>query len=219
MELIRKQLKKKVHKADSTRIVNFLYNLHPLILIAWALVNIGIPIITLFYYFWQFEFYHPFFWIFIPDSYTFAILFGIFLIVTLGLKKNNQILNIVTFIGLIKVLLGYLTLLFVLPSFFSIVSLAAHIFEFIEGLIILLFIKTGNRDFTIASSIVILDWFFDFFNPFGLPTIFLYPYHPDYNPNPTEPYIFPFFLVFSVSIILLLVFIRLIKWEEVTSKD
>ena len=196
---------------------NFFYNLHPSIIITLALINIGIPIITLFYYFWQFEFYHPILWIFIPDSYTYSILFGIFLIVTLILKKNNQILNIITFIGLVKVLFGYLTLLVFLPSFFSIVSLVAHLIEFGEGLIILLFIKTGNRDFSIASFIVILDWFLDFFNPFGLPTIFLYPYHPDYNPNPTAPFIFPIFLVFSVLIYFLLVFIRLKKWKEIKS--
>ncbi|MHA2074842.1 MAG: DUF1405 domain-containing protein [Candidatus Hodarchaeales archaeon] len=217
MELNWHQLKEELQKVDSTRLVNFFCNLHPLIIIAWALINIGIPIITLFYYFWQFEFYHPIFWIFIPDSYIYSILFGIFLIGTLVLKKNNQILNIITFIGLVKVLFGYLTLLVFLPSFFSIVSLAAHLVEFIEGLIILLFIKTGNRDFSIATFITILDWFFDFFNPFGLPTIFLYPYHPDYNPNPTAPFIFPFFLVFSVSIFFLLVLIRLKKWQEIQS--
>ncbi len=219
MELNWHQLKEKLQKVDSTRLTNFFYNLHPSIIITLALINIGIPIITLFYYFWQFEFYHPILWIFIPDSYTYSILFGIFLIVTLILKKNNQILNIITFIGLVKVLFGYLTLLVFLPSFFSIVSLVAHLIEFGEGLIILLFIKTGNRDFSIATFIVILDWFLDFFNPFGLPTIFLYPYHPDYNPNPTAPFILPIFLVFSVSIYFLLVFSRLKKWEDTISKD
>ncbi len=217
MELNWHQLKKKLQKVDSTRLTNFFYNLHPLIIITLVLINIGIPIITLFYYFWQFEFYHPILWIFIPDSYTYSILFGIFLIVTLVLKKNIQILNIITFIGLVKVLFAYLTLLVFLPSYFSIVSLVAHLIEFGEGLIILLFIKTGNRDFSIATFIVILDWFLDFFNPFGLPTIFLYPYHPDYNPNPTAPFIFPIFLVFSVLIYFLLVFIRLKKWKEIKS--
>ncbi|MHA2305730.1 MAG: hypothetical protein ACXACU_10080, partial [Candidatus Hodarchaeales archaeon] len=88
MELNWHQLKEELQKVDSTRLVNFFCNLHPLIIIAWALIKIGIPIITLFYYFWQFEFYHPIFWIFIPDSYIYSILFGIFLIVTLVLKKN-----------------------------------------------------------------------------------------------------------------------------------
>lgn len=219
MELNWHKLKEELQKVDSNRLMDFFYNLHPLIIITLVLINIGIPIITLFYYFWQFEFYHPILWIFIPDSYTYSILFGIFLIVTLVLKKNIQILNIITFIGLIKVLFGYLTLLVFLPSFFSIVSLVAHLIEFSEGLIILLFIRTGNRDFSIATFMVVLDWFFDFFNPFGLPTIFLYPYHPDYNPNPTAPFIFPIFLVFSVLIFFLLALIRLKKWNEIKSED
>ncbi len=204
---------------DSSRLIDFLLNLNPIIVLGWIFVNIAIPIITLFYYFWQFDFYHPIFWIFIPDSYTFAILFGVFLIVTLGFKKNIQVLNIVTFIGLIKVFFGYLTLLVFLPSFFSIVSLTAHTFELFEGLIILLFLRANIQEFSIASFITTLDLFLDFFNPFGLPTLFLYPYHKDYNPNPTEPFLLPFFIVFSVTIFFLLIFIRLKRWITVNSHN
>ncbi|MFX0085443.1 MAG: DUF1405 domain-containing protein [Candidatus Hodarchaeota archaeon] len=206
-------------KLDSSRVINFLLNLPPLLIFGWIFVNITIPIITLFYYFWQFDFYHPIFWIFIPDSYTFAILFGVFLIITLGFKKNIQLLNIVTFIGLVKVFFGYLTLLVFLPSFFSIVSLVAHTFELFEGFIILLFIRANIQDFSAASFITIIDLFFDFFNPFGLPTLFLYPYHQEYNPNPTEPFLLPFFIVFSVTVFLLLIFIRLKRWIIVNSHN
>jgi len=212
-------LRQKIREVDSSRIVNFLLNLHPLIIFGWISVNMAIPIVTLFYYFWQFDFYHPIFWIFIPDSYTFAVLFGIFLIITLGFKKNNQILNIVTFIGLTKVFFGYLTLLVFIPSFFSIVSLAAHTFELIEGLIILLFLRVNIQDFSLASFITILDLYFDFFNPFGFPTLFLYPYHQNYNINPTEPFLLPFFTVFSATIFFLLIFIRLKRWIEVNSHN
>jgi uncharacterized membrane protein YpjA len=212
-------LKIRIRKVDSSRIINFLLNLHPVIIFGWISLNIAIPIITLFYYFWQFDFYNPIFWIFIPDSYTFAILFGIFLIITLGFKKNIQILNIVTFIGLVKVFFSYLTLLVFLPSFFSIVSLAAHTFELFEGVIILLFLRANIQEFSFASFITILDLFFDFFNPFGFPTLFLYPYHQDYNPNPTEPFLLPFFIVFSVIIFSLLIFIRLKRWTVIRSNN
>ena len=202
----------KIRTIDSDLVVSFLLNLDSKIIVIWIIINISIPVFTIFYYFWQFEFYHPIFWIFIPDSYIYAILFGIFLIVTFIWKKNVQILNIVTFIGLIKVFFAYLTLLIVIPSFFSVVSLVAHIIEFIQGMITLLFIRANNRDFSVASFIVVLDWFFDFFNPFGLPTLFLYPYHPDYNANPVSPFILPMFIVFSVLIFLLLIVIRLNYW-------
>lgn len=190
-----------------------LLNLNPIILVLWSSINIIIPVITLFYYFWQFEFYHPALWIFIPDSYTFAILFGIFIILTLGFKKNIQILNIITFIGLVKVFFGYITLFLLIPSFFDMVSLTAHSFEMIEGLTLLPFIRTDLQNFITSAGILILDWFMDF-NPFILPTLALYPLHEQYNPNPTSPFIGIFFLVFSFLIFSLLIMIKFMRWNS-----
>lgn len=213
------KLKLITNKVDSTKLIDYFLNLNIYILFIWIFVNIAIPILTLFYYFWSLEFYHFFFWVFIPDSYTSAILFGIFLFVTLGLKKNVQVLNVVTFIGLIKVFFAYLTLIVFEPSYFDLVSLFVHIFELFEGLVVLLFLRANNRDFSFGSFIIIIDLFFDFFNPFGLPTLFLYPYHQDYNQNPTEPYLLLFFLIYSVLILFLLTFIRLKKWTRLKSLE
>jgi uncharacterized membrane protein YpjA len=213
------KLKLITNKVDSTKLIDIFLNLNKYILFIWIFINIAIPIFTLFYYFWSLEFYHFFFWVFIPDSYTSAILFGIFLFVTLGLKKNVQVLNIVTFIGLIKVFFAYLTLIVFEPSYFDLVSLFLHIFELIEGLVVLLFLRANNRDFSFGSFIIIIDLFFDFFNPFGLPTLFLYPYHQDYNQNPTEPYLLTFFLIYSALVFFLLSFIRLKKWTRLKSLD
>ena len=99
-----------------------LLNLPRWILILWIAINIIIPFYGVLLYYWQYAYYHPAFWIFIPDSNTYAILFGIFLIITLGFKKNIQVLNVVTFIGLIKVFFGYIEVFSVRQSFFHIVS-------------------------------------------------------------------------------------------------
>ena len=213
------KLKLVTNKVDSTKLIDYFLNLNIYILFIWIFVNIAIPILTLFYYFWSLEFYHFFFWVFIPDSYTSAILFGIFLFVTLGLKKNVQVLNVVTFIGLIKVFFAYLALIVFEPSYFDLVSLSVHIFELFEGLVVLLFLRANNRDFSFGSFIIIIDLFFDFFNPFGLPTLFLYPYHQNYNQNPTEPYLLPFFLIYSILVFFLLSFIRLKKWARLKSLE
>ncbi len=200
-------------KINQEEIRSFLLNLNPFILFIWILINTVIPLFYFYLYFWQFEYYHPLQWIFIPDSYTFAILFGIFLFVTLGLKRNIQILNIVTFIGLVKVFFQYLVVFTVMPSFFSIVSLAAHTFEFSEALIILLFMDLDLPNYAIGSSIIITDWFFDYFNPFGLPTLPLFPYHEELNPINSEPHLFIFLIVMTIVIYSLLFLIRATQWN------
>ena len=205
----------KIREIDSNQIRNYLLNLHPLVLVIWITINLTIPSYGALLYFWQYEFYHPIFWIFIPDSNSFGILFGIFLVVTLVLKKNIQVLNIITFIGLIKVFIGYIALIILIPSFFSLVSLGAHTFELIEGLLILPFIKTDRRNFSIASAILTLDWYLDFFNPFDkYPTLFLYQKHEIYNPISTELYFWHFFLIFTVIMFGFLIYIRLKHWSD-----
>ncbi|MHA1213693.1 MAG: DUF1405 domain-containing protein [Candidatus Hodarchaeales archaeon] len=202
----------------SERLKHKLLNLNPLILLLWSLVNIIVPIVTLFYYFWQFDFYHPLLWIFIPDSYSFAILFGIFIIITLIHKRNIQFLNIIIFVGLVKVFIGYVLIFTLMPSFFDLVSLSAHTLELTEGLLVLPFIKTDMKHFLAANLILVIDWFFDFnifFLPRGvLPTLALYPYHQLYNPDNTAPYIGIFFIVFTITMILLLFLIRFFFWAK-----
>ena len=204
-----------VRKIDSNQVRNYLLNLNPLVLAVWITINLTIPAYGALLYFWQYEYYHPIFWLFIPDSNSFGLLFGIFLIFTLVLKKNIQVLNIITFIGLIKVYFGYIMLFTLIPSYFDFVSFLAHTFELMEGLLILPFIKTDLRNFSVASSLLTLDWFLDFFNPFfKYPTLALYQKHEIYNPVGTKPFFLHFFLLFTIIIFGLLIYIRLKHWTE-----
>ncbi|MHA1974195.1 MAG: DUF1405 domain-containing protein [Candidatus Hodarchaeales archaeon] len=197
----------------SVRIKHKLLNLNKTILVIWSSINIIAPSVTLFYYFWQFEFYHPLLWIFIPDSYSFAILFGLFIIITLIYKKNIQFFNIIIFVGLVKVFIGYILIFTLIPSFFDLVSLSAHTLELIEGLLVLPFIKTDSKHYLVANLVLFIDWFFDF-NIFLLPTLALYPYHEIYNPDNTAPYIEIFFVVFTILMVLLLLLIRYFFWAK-----
>ncbi len=205
---------KKIQEISVDQIRFQLLNLNSVILGIWIFLNIGIPVITIFYYIWQFEFYHPIFWIFIPDSYSSAILFGIFLIFTLGFKRNNQILNIVAFVFLVKAWATYIIVFISEPAFFEIVSLSAHTFELLEALMILPFLKTSSKSFLVSTSILTLDWYLDFFNPIGLPTTGLYPFHPEFNPNNMAPHINVFIIVISIITFGLLLLIRLKFWTN-----
>ncbi|UCE12493.1 MAG: DUF1405 domain-containing protein [Candidatus Heimdallarchaeota archaeon] len=215
MEFNLQKLKYIIREIDSNQIRNYLLNLHPLLLSVWIIVNLTIPAYGILLYSWQYSYYNPIFWIFIPDSNSFGLLFGVFLIVTLAMKKNIQILNIITFIGLIKVFVGYIVLFTLIPSYFDLVSLTAHTIELIEGLLILPFIKTDLKNFIVAGSILLLDIFLDFFNPFDrYPTLALYQPHEIYNPVGTAPFFWHFFLLFSVVTAGLLIYIRLKHWTE-----
>ncbi|MHA2226382.1 MAG: DUF1405 domain-containing protein [Candidatus Hodarchaeales archaeon] len=207
-------LKENVNEINFNQIRYFLLNLHPLVLGVWIAINLFVPGYGLILYSWQYQHYHPIFWIFIPDSDSYGILFGIFLIVTLGLKKNVQILNIITFIGLMKVFFGYIALFTLIPSFFHIISLIAHTIEFIEGLLILPFLKTDFKNYSIATGILSLEMFLDFFNPFPFPTLAHYTFDPEFNINTTAPFLLEFFIVFSVIIFGFLFYIRLKHWSE-----
>ncbi len=202
----------KIKSRDTQYIRDSLLNLPKWFLGIWIAINLIIPFYGALLYYWQYAYYHPIFWIFIPDSSTFAILFGIFLIVTFWFKKNIQVLNLITFIGLIRVFFGYIVVFTVQPSFFDIVSLAAHTFELCEGLVVLLFIKTDLKHYSAAASISLMDWFFDFLNPFDLPTLVLYPFDADINPNNTAPFIHIFAVVFITVIIGCLILIRRKYW-------
>ena len=198
---------------DSNKIRETLLTLPKWFLALWIGVNLIIPGYGVLLYYWQYAYYHPILWIFIPDSNTFAILFGIFIFVTLGLKKNVQILNIITFVGLIKVFFGYIIVFTVQPSFFDLVSLSAHTFELLEGFLILPFLKVDLKNFNAGLFITLIDWYFDFFNHFGLPTLPLYPLD-EINPNNTAPYIDIFCIWFTLILILLFIFIRLKYWTK-----
>ena len=160
---------------NSNSIREILLNIPKWFLVLWISINFVIPGYGVLLYYWQYAHYHPIFWIFIPDSNTFAILFGVFLIVTLGFKKNVQVLNLITFVGLVKVFFAYIITFTVQPVFFDLVSLSAHTFELAEGFLFLPFMKLGLKNFNVGFFITIVDWFLDFFNPFGLPTLPLYP--------------------------------------------
>ena len=198
---------------DQKKIREILLNLPRWFLVLWIGVNLIIPAYGVLLYYWQYAYYHPIFWVFIPDSNTFAILFGIFLIVTLGFKKNIQVLNLITFVGLVKVFFGYILVFTVQPSFFDLISLSAHTFELFEGLLILPFLKVDQKNFNASLLITLVDWFLDFFNPLGLPTLPLYPLD-EINPNNTAPYIGIFAIAFTVGLVLLFSYIRFKHWID-----
>jgi uncharacterized membrane protein YpjA len=204
---------KNLKTLNPSKIREILLNLPRWFLVLWIGVNLIIPAYGVLLYYWQYAYYHPIFWVFIPDSNTFAILYGIFIIVTLGLKKNIQVLNLITFVGLVKVFFGYILVFTVQPSFFDLVSLSAHIFELFESLLILPFLKVDLKNFNAGLFITLIDWFFDFLNPFGLPTLPLYPLD-EINPNNTAPYIDIFFVAFTISLVLIFSYIRLKHWVE-----
>lgn len=208
---INQDILEKRKSLDLQSIRESLLSLPRWILILWISANLLIPTYGILLYYWQYAYYHPFFWIFIPDSNTFAILFGIFLIVTLGFKKNIQVLNIVTFIGLVRVFFGYIVVFSVQPTFFDIISLGAHTIEFLQGLIVLLFIDIDPRSFQVGVTITVIDWFFDFLNPFGLPTLILYPLD-EINPYNTAPYIGIFAITFTTIILVLMTYLRWKYW-------
>ena len=208
---INQDILKKLKSIDLQSVRVSLLSLPKWFLMVWISINLLIPTYGILLYYWQYEYYHPFFWIFIPDSNTFAILFGIFLIVTLGFKKNIQVLNIVTFIGLVRVFFGYIIVFSVQPTFFDIVSLTAHAFELMEALVVLLFIDIDQRSFQVGVTITVIDWFFDFFNPFGLPTLFLYPLD-EINPYNTAPHIGIFAVAFTTILLSLTTYLRWKHW-------
>lgn len=192
----------------------YLLNLPRWVLVIWIAINLVIPGYGVLIYYWQYAYYHPALWIFIPDSNTFAILFGIFLIVTLGFKKNVQVLNVITFIGLIRVFIGYIVVFSVRPSFFDLVSLSAHTFELCEALVLLLFMKVDSKNFLVATLIHWIDFFFDFNPfPFSYPTLGLYPKDP-INPDNTAPFIGIFAIVFMIVNISTMLYIRLKHWVD-----
>ena len=195
------------------KIRGILLDLPKWFLVLWISINIIIPGYGILLYYWQYRHYNPIFWIFIPDSSTFAILFGVFLIVTLGFKKNVQVLNLITFIGLIKVFCAYILIFTVQPTFFDLVSLSAHTFELVEGILLLPFIRVDFKNFQVGFLITVIDWFLDLFNPFGLPTLSLYPLD-EINPNNMAPFIDSFVIVFTLCLIFLFTYIRLKHWVK-----
>ncbi len=202
---------KNLKTLNLSKIREILLNLPRWFLVLWICVNLIFPAYGVLLYYWQYAYYHPIFWVFIPDSNSFAILFGVFLIVTLGLKRNIQVLNLITLAGLVKAFFGYILVFTVQPSFFDLVSLSAHTFELFEGFLILPFLKVDLKNFNTGLLITLIDWFFDFFNPFGLPTLSLYPLD-EINPNNTAPYIGIFAVAFTVSLIIIFSFVRLKYW-------
>jgi uncharacterized membrane protein YpjA len=204
--------RKKLTSLTFQEIREVLLNLPEWILILWILINLIPALYGALLYFWQYVYYHPIFWIFIPDSSTFAIFFAIFLTVTLGFKKNIQVLNVITFIGLIRAFFAYILIITVRPAFLDIGSLTAHLVELGEALVLLPFIKVDLKNFQLASLITWIDWFFDFNPfPFSFPTLPLYPVD-EINPDNTAPFIELFAVVFAVIIIILMTYIRLKHW-------
>ncbi|MFX0013765.1 MAG: DUF1405 domain-containing protein [Promethearchaeota archaeon] len=158
-----------------------LLSLPNFIIYIWMILNIIASLYTIYLYSWQYVHYPMFLWIFIPDCGTFGILFAVFLLVTLISKRNNQKLNLITFIGIIKVFFASFLIFIYNPYYFDVISFIGHLGLLIEAFLLLPFMFPTINDLIIGSGIHGIDWFFDFFNPLSeLPTIFLYnePNHP-----------------------------------------
>ncbi|MFX0123478.1 MAG: DUF1405 domain-containing protein [Candidatus Hodarchaeota archaeon] len=184
-----------------------LLELPPTIVYFWIAVNIIASLYTASLYSWQYTSYPIYLWIFIPDCATFGILFGIFLFISLIVRRNNQVLNAVTFIGVIKVFLASFLIFVLNPFYFDIVSLIGHVGLLIEAFLILPFMAPSSVDLIITMGVHAIDWFFDFFNPISeYPTLFLYnePNHPT-APFFTELFIF-ISLVITLTIFFLIIF-------------
>ncbi|MFW9902890.1 MAG: DUF1405 domain-containing protein [Candidatus Thorarchaeota archaeon] len=194
-----------------------LQSLSPIIVIIWIAINVIASLNTIFLYSWQYPYYPVYLWIFIPDCATFGILFGIFLYMTLIMHRNNQVVNIVTFIGIVKVFVASFMVFVYNPFYFDIFSLVGHLGLLIEAFLILPFVKPSFQDIMISTGIHSIDWFFDFFNPLSeYPTLFLYN-----EPNhPTAAFFLELFVIITLISILTILFIIIFKKYtlELTSK-
>ncbi|MFX1506100.1 MAG: DUF1405 domain-containing protein [Promethearchaeota archaeon] len=194
-----------------------LQSLHPIIIIIWIVINVIASLNTIFLYSWQYPYYPIYLWIFIPDCATFGILFGIFLFITFIMRRNNQVVNVVTFIGIIKVFFASFMVFVFNPFYFDIFSLIGHLGLLIEAFLILPFVTPSFQDVLISTGIHSIDWFFDFFNPLSeYPTLFLYN-----EPNhPTAAFFPELFVIITFTGILTVFFIIIFRKYtlELTSK-
>ncbi|UCG04324.1 MAG: DUF1405 domain-containing protein [Candidatus Heimdallarchaeota archaeon] len=183
-------------------------SLHPVIVYLWITINVLVSLYTAYLYNWQYDYYPFYLWVFIPDCATFGILFAIFLFITLIIRRNNQVVNAVVFIGIIKVITASY-LIFILGNFhFDIISLAGYLGLLIEAFFLLPFLYPSPLEIMITTGIHSIDWFFDFFSPVSeFPTLFLYndPYHP------TSTYFNEILVLISVINVLMIIFLILFR--------
>ena len=185
-----------------------LLSLPPVIVYIWIAVNVLASLNTAYLYWWQYSYYPIYLWVFIPDCATFGILFGFFLFKTLILRQNNQVVNVTTFIGIIKVFCASFVIFIFNPFYLDIISLIGHIGLLIESFLLLPFIFPSLHDLAISTGIHGIDWFFDFFNPLSeYPTLFLYN-----EPNhPTATFFLELFVIITVVSLLTIAFLILFK--------
>jgi len=185
-----------------------LLSLPPVIVFIWIAINVIASLNTAYLYWWQYSYYPIYLWIFIPDCAIFGILFGIFLFTTLISRQNNQVVNVTTFIGIIKVFCASFMIFVFNPFYFDIISLIGHVGLLIESFLILPFLFPSSLDLTISTGFLSIDWFFDFFNPLSeYPTLFLYN-----EPNhPTSAFFPELFIIISVVSLLTIIFIIIFK--------
>jgi len=110
------------------------------------------------------------YWLFVPDCPLFAFLFAIVLLGFL-LKKRNNTLEVVTWIGLLKY--GQWTVVTLL--FFGLLNrgrinnedyilLISHLLMAVEGVILTSYLLVNNRNFIIATFIFLVQDFMDWYN-------------------------------------------------------
>lgn len=181
-----------------------LLSLPPIIVYIWIVINVIASLNTAYLYSWQYAYYPIYLWVFIPDCAIFGILFGIFLFITLILRRNNQVINALTFIGVIKVFVASFMIFVLNPFYFDTISLIGHMGLLFEAFLLLPFMCPSFFDLLITTGIHGVDWFFDFFNPISeYPTLFLYN-----EPNhPTAAFFTELFILISLVSILTILFL------------
>jgi hypothetical protein len=131
--------------------------------------------------------------------------------------RNNQVVNVVTFIGIIKVFIASFMVFVFNPFYFDIFSLMGHVGLLIEAFLILPYLTPSSQNIVVSTGIQSIDWFFDFFNPLSeYPTLFLYN-----EPNhPTAAFFPELFVIITLTSILTIMFIIIFtKYTlELTSK-
>ncbi|MFX1516107.1 MAG: DUF1405 domain-containing protein, partial [Promethearchaeota archaeon] len=130
-----------------------LLSLPPTIVYVWIVINVIASLNTVYLYSWQYPYYPIYLWIFIPDCATFGILFGVFLFMSLIIRRNNQVINAVTFIGVIKVFIASFMIFLLNPFYFDVFSIVGHLVLLIEAFLLLPFMFPSLIDLLITTII------------------------------------------------------------------
>ena len=132
------------------------------LMIAIIIINIAGSVVGLFYYWDQLVSASPFAWVFIPDCPLYTMLVAVVLAVYVSTKRNSDLINFITAVGLAKygtwtvvVVLGFSAFYFSVDSSLYTVLVLMHIAMAAEFILPLLLI----RQLKYRVTAVALVWF------------------------------------------------------------